>query len=140
DNDELIARVIAEDPRAAAVLFASNHDRVTQALGARLGAAFRKRGIDIHERAIFLMPNLAHESYLRLNELCDVMLDTLHWSGGNTSLDALASGLPVVTLPGDFMRGRQSQAMLRALDVPQLIAKDAEEYVATALRVGRERD
>src|SRR6185503_20704328 len=55
DNDDLIARVISQDPRATAVLFASTHDPVTQALGVRLGAAFRRHGIDIHERAIFLM-------------------------------------------------------------------------------------
>ena len=86
------------------------------------------------------MPNVPHPSYLRLNALCDVMLDTLHWSGGNTSLDALASGLPVVTLPGEFMRGRQSQAMLRGLGVPELVARSSEEDVATALRLGRDRD
>ena len=35
------------------------------------------------------------------------MLDTLRWSGGNTSLDAIACGLPVVTLPGaSCARGR----------------------------------
>jgi CRISPR-associated protein Csy1 len=140
DNDDLITRVIAGDPRGTAVLFASNHDAVTQALGARLGAAFRRHGMDIRERAIFLLPNVPHPTYLRLNEVCDVMLDTLHWSGGNTSLDALSMGLPVVTLPGEFMRGRQSQAMLRTLDVPQLIAKDADEYVATALRLGNDPD
>ncbi|HEX4764537.1 MAG TPA: tetratricopeptide repeat protein [Usitatibacter sp.] len=140
DNDDLIARVISGDPDATAVLFASNHDPVTQALGARLGAAFRRHGIDIHQRAIFLMPNVPHPSYLRLNELCDVMLDTLHWSGGNTSLDALSSGLPVVTLPGEYMRGRQSQAMLRALEVPQLIAPTPDEYVATALRLGQDKE
>jgi predicted O-linked N-acetylglucosamine transferase (SPINDLY family) len=138
DNDDLIARVISQDPKGTAVLFASNHDAVTQALGARLGAAFRRHKIDIHERAIFLMPNLPHPSYLRLNALCDVMLDTLHWSGGNTSLDALASGLPVVTLPGEFMRGRQSQAMLRTLGAPELVAKDADDYVSTALRLGQD--
>jgi predicted O-linked N-acetylglucosamine transferase (SPINDLY family) len=138
DNDDLIARVISQDPKGIAVLFASNHDPVTQALGARLGAAFRRHKIDIHQRAIFLMPNLPHPAYLRLNALCDVMLDTLHWSGGNTSLDALASGLPVVTLPGEFMRGRQSQAMLRALGAAELVAKDADDYVSTALRLGQD--
>ncbi len=137
-NDELLARVLAADPRGLAVLFASNHDSVTQAFGARLGAAFRRHHLDVHDRTLFLMPNVAHPAYLRLNELCDVMLDTLHWSGGNTSLDALASGLPVVTLPGEFMRGRQSQAMLKILGVPELIAADADQYVETALRLGRD--
>jgi CRISPR-associated protein Csy1 len=140
DNDELIARVLAEDPRGLAVLFAHGHDAVTQAFGVRLGTAFRRHGMDIQERALFLMPNVPHPTYLRLNELCDVMLDTLHWSGGNTSLDALASGLPVVTLPGKFMRGRQSQAMLAALGAPELIVGNVEDYVSTAVRLGRDGD
>jgi predicted O-linked N-acetylglucosamine transferase (SPINDLY family) len=66
------------------------------------------------------------------------MLDTLHWSGGNTSLDALASGLPVVTLPGGLMRGRQSQAMLRALGAGELVARDVDGYVETAVTLGRD--
>jgi predicted O-linked N-acetylglucosamine transferase (SPINDLY family) len=65
------------------------------------------------------------------------MLDTLHWSGGNTTLDALACGLPVVTLPGSMMRGRQSAAMLRRVGVPDLVARDVEDYVACAARLGR---
>jgi CRISPR-associated protein Csy1 len=136
DNDELIARVLERDGKGVAVMFASHHDHLTQAFATRLAASLGKRRVDIHERVCFLAPFIPHPRYLRLNALCDVMLDTLHWSGGNTSLDALASGVPVVTLPGEFMRGRQSQAMLRALDMPQLVVADREAYVATAVRLG----
>jgi CRISPR-associated protein Csy1 len=73
-----------------------------------------------------------------MNQLCDVMLDTVHWSGGNTSLDALASGLPVVTLPGSLMRGRQSQAMLRAVGADELVTEDLDGYLDTAERIGRD--
>jgi predicted O-linked N-acetylglucosamine transferase (SPINDLY family) len=66
------------------------------------------------------------------------MLDTLHWSGGNTSLDALAAGLPVVTLPGEFMRGRQSLGMLRLLGLDDLVARDGDDYVRIAVRLGRD--
>jgi CRISPR-associated protein Csy1 len=98
--------------------------RAHAAFAARLAAAFEAP--HRHPRARDLpAPNIPHPTYLRLNELCDVMLDTLHWSGGNTSLDALASGLPVVTLPGELMRGRQSQAMLQALGARELVARDA---------------
>ena len=34
----------------------------------------------------------------------DVILDPLHFSGGNTTFEALAMGTPIVTLPGTFMR------------------------------------
>jgi predicted O-linked N-acetylglucosamine transferase (SPINDLY family) len=136
DNDEAIARVLERDPRGVALMFASHQDNVTQEFAQRLNRSLQPRGLDIHDRVIFLMPSLAHPKYLRLNQLSDVMLDTLHWSGGNTSLDALASGLPVVTLPGALMRGRQSAAMLRTLGAQALIAPDLDHYVNTAVRVG----
>jgi protein O-GlcNAc transferase len=140
DNDDLIARVLERDENGVAVMFASHHDRLTQAFATRLAASLEKRRIDIHERVCFLAPFIPHPRYLRLNALCDVMLDTLHWSGGNTSLDALASGLPLVTLPGRLMRGRQSLAMLRALGAAELVARDADAYVETAVSLGREKE
>jgi CRISPR-associated protein Csy1 len=136
DNDELIAEVLARDPKGIAVMFASTHDILTQAFATRLARGLRKRGMDINERVHFIAPNIPHPTYLGLNRLCDVMLDTLHWSGGNTSLDALATGLPVVTLPGGLMRGRQSQAMLRTLGLEELIADGVEDYVVKAVALG----
>jgi CRISPR-associated protein Csy1 len=138
DNDDLVADVLARDERGVALFFASGHETLTQLFAGRLAGAFERRGLDIHQRAIFMRSSIPHPTYLRLNELCDVMIDTLHWSGGNTSLDALASGLPVVTTPGTLMRGRQSQAMLGILGLPELVARDAGELVATAVRLGRD--
>ena len=140
DNDELIAEVLARDPKGMAVMFASTHDILTQAFAARLARGLRRRGMDINERVHFIAPNIPHPTYLGLNRVCDVMLDTLHWSGGNTSLDALASGLPVVTLPGGLMRGRQSQAMLRTLGLEELIAGGVEDYVERAVGLGLDSD
>ncbi len=76
---------------------------------------------------------------MKLNAVCDVMLDTLHWSGGNTFIDAIAAGLPIVTLPGALMRGRQSAAMLGILGLDELVAKDADDYVRKAVRIGNDR-
>lgn len=69
-----------------------------------------------------------------------MVLDTLHWSGGNTSLDALAVGSPWVTLPGEFMRGRQSAAMARIAGVEDLVACDRADYLQRALRIAHEAD
>lgn len=137
ENDELIAQVLVRDPDGVAIMFASQHDRITKAFVTRLSACLERHGLDLRERVLFVAP-VAHPAYLRLNQLCDVMLDTVHWSGGNTSLDALAMGLPVVTRPGQLMRGRQSQAMLRILGVPELVTEDFESHVATTVRLGRD--
>ncbi len=134
DNDALYAQVLRELPQARLVFFEGRDPRLTAAFRARLSAA----GIAA-DRTSFV-PQCGHEDYLCLNMLCDVMLDTLHWSGGNTSLDAIASGLPMVTLPGRFMRGRQSAGMLTLMGVEELIAADADTYVATVVRLVRDRD
>jgi CRISPR-associated protein Csy1 len=87
---------------------------------------------------IKLLPLMSHRDFRRLMTVCDVMIDTPHWSGGSTSLSALASGLPIVTLEGRFMRGRQSAAMLRIVGVEELIARDTGEYLELALRIARD--
>jgi CRISPR-associated protein Csy1 len=134
DNDALFARVLAANPRAALVLFDGRHPRVTGRFMERLTRALDSHGVAVGDR-IFVLPALAHDDYLRVNLACDAMLDTLHWSGGNTSLDALACGLPVVTLPGAYMRGRQSAAMLRIVGAEALVAADQDDYVRIASRL-----
>ena len=131
DNDDLFAAVLMANPEAMLVMFDGRQPRVTELFMRRITAAFDAHGISVRERMIVLPP-FAHEDYLRINLACDAMLDTLYWSGGNTSLDALACCLPVVTMPGAFMRGRQSAAMLRLAGLPELIARDAGDYVRIA--------
>jgi CRISPR-associated protein Csy1 len=139
ENDDLIARVLARDADGVAILFASGVDPLNRAFRERLGRALARRGVAIDERVRFL-PFAPHREYLRINRACDLMLDTAHWSGGNTTLDALACALPVVTLPGRLMRGRQSAAMLARIGAPELVGQTPEAFVETAIRVGRSRD
>jgi protein O-GlcNAc transferase len=40
---------------------------------------------------------------------------------------------PIVTLPGEFMRGCQTAALLRAMDASELIANDHADYVDNAI-------
>ena len=138
DNDALLARVMAADPRGKLVFFGAQHEAINVAFKARLEAAFAERGMSFAERSI-LLPYMTHAEYLRVNACCDVMLDTLHWSGGNTSLDAIAAGLPMVTLPGRFMRGRQSAGMLRLMGIEELIATDEDDYFARVLAIANDR-
>jgi CRISPR-associated protein Csy1 len=121
------------------MLFAGHTSNATELFLQRFGAALAAHGLDIRTR-VCLLPIMARETYLRVNAACDVMLDSLHWSGGNTSLDALACGLPVVTLPGAYMRGRQTYGMLQLVGVPELIAGDEDDCVRVALRVARDSD
>jgi len=137
-NDRLLVAAMANDPKGVLVMFAGQNEGVTQRFVARLSRAFAEHSIAPQGR-VKLLPYSSHEDFKRINALCDVMLDTLHWSGGNTSLDALAMGLPTVTLPGQFMRGRQTMGMLTLLGVEELIASTADEYLVIAKRVATDK-
>lgn len=137
DNDAALARVLAAVPGSRLVLLGDAADPAMAALLARLGQALAGQGLDTAEVVRVLAP-MPHDDYLRLNQVCDVMLDSQHWSGGHTALDALRCRLPLVALPGRWMRGRQSMAMLRALGLDDLIARDVDDYVDIAARLGRD--
>jgi predicted O-linked N-acetylglucosamine transferase (SPINDLY family) len=63
----------------------------------------------------------------------DVALDPFPFSGCATSCDALAMGVPVVTLAGEWPAGRQTASLLVATGRPEWIARDGEDYVRIAV-------
>lgn len=111
-------------------------------LGANWLAGVRQRlagtGIDV-ERSIAVLPVRGYARFLGALAAADLVVDTPVFSGGATSLDALALGVPVVTCNGDTARARQTAAMLRLLDADALIASDDDAFVATTARLIADR-
>ncbi|BBD57756.1 group 1 glycosyl transferase [Nostoc sp. HK-01] len=104
-------------------------------LQARLQRAFAAINLNSEDYCVFLsIPERL--DYLMINLLADVYLDTFTWSGGNTTLEAIACNLPVVTCPGEFMRGRHSDSFLKMLGVTDTIAQNAAEYIDIAVKLG----
>ena len=138
-HDDIFPRIAAEVPDAQ-FLFLEHAlaPALTMTVQRRLAAAFEARGLDPARHVVFLPPQDSAR-YAGLNAACDVYLDSLDWSGGNTTLEAVAAGLPVVTLPGRFLRGRHSLAVLTRMGIEETIAGDMDEYVAIAVRLGRDR-
>lgn len=101
----------------------------------RLQRAFAALGLEFTDYCVFL--NIPERlDYLMINLLSDVYLDTFTWSGGNTTLEAIACNLPIVTCPGEFMRGRHSDSFLKMIGVTDTIAKDEAEYIEIAVKLG----
>jgi CRISPR-associated protein Csy1 len=128
--DDLIARIVGADPSATVVMFEDSAPALTERLRRRLASS----GVD-PARHVRWLPWATPEHFRAVIRACDVLLDSPGFSGGNTSLDAIAQGLPLIALPGLSMRSRQSAAMLRACGCAELIADSADAYVAGALRV-----
>jgi len=136
--DSLFAR-IAEETGPCAMWFCAWSDAFAEPLRRRLDAAFAARGLKA-EDYVTVHPRMRPEHFLGLMRAADVSLDSCEWSGGNTTMEALACGTPVVTLPGRFMRGRVSAGILaRAGLAGDLVAADGDDYVAKAVRLARDK-
>ena len=64
-----------------------------------------------------------------------IILDTVGWSGGNTSMEALYMEKPIVTLIGNSLRANHTVAMLKQLDLDILIARNYKEYISIASKL-----
>ena len=134
DMDDAFVKILEADANAVLVFFQADSRAVTFTFADRLTHALAARAINAKGQIKFL-PRLSAAAFRKVIQLADVILDPFHWSGGGTSLDAFAGDVPVVTLPGKFMRGRQTAAMLRMMEVEALVATDLETYVSTAIEV-----
>lgn len=68
----------------------------------------------------------------------DIALDPFPYNGGTTTMLALWMGVPVVTCPGETVAARQSWAVLRALELPELAATDLDDYVRRAVALAND--
>ncbi len=136
DFDHALAR-IAKATDARIVLFEFPLDCANRFIE-RAGRAFRAQGLEIG-RYVTVLGRREYPEFLGGIAAADLVLDSIGFSGGATTLDALSVGTPVVTLEGEFMRGRQTAAMLRLLEADELIAGDIDAYVEIAVALCGDR-
>jgi protein O-GlcNAc transferase len=137
--DEVFARIAAEVPdcQFTFIEFAGGRG-VTEMFRARLDRAFKAAGLSAGNHCVFL-PRLAPDCFVAAIGQCDVVLDSIGWSGCNSILESLVHNIPIVTLAGDMMRGRHTAAILKMMDVREGTSRTVDEYVSMAGFLGRNK-
>lgn len=103
---------------------------------ANLRATAAAGGIDA-DRLIFA-PRAPHGEHLARQSLADLSLDCRHHTGGVSTLDALWSGVPVLSLAGGNQSARTGASILQAAGLGDLAVASVADYRATALRLARD--
>ena len=120
------------------VFLEADHLYATNIFKERLLKEFVLHGLDFHKHVKFV-PRVSASNYIRLMSEMDVILDPIGWTGGNTSLQAIELGKPIVTFPGEFMRGRHTHAMLRMMGLDNHSSSSLGAYVDRAISLGSDR-
>jgi predicted O-linked N-acetylglucosamine transferase (SPINDLY family) len=131
DFDPIIRRILIEDPRAHLVLTAGWAPQLTDKVVERIA------GLSDLRSRFHSLPAMDRKTFIGLMQCCDLILDPPHYSGGHTSLEAFATGAPIITWPGHFMRARHTAGFYRLMRVEECVAPTLDSYADQALRLGR---
>jgi predicted O-linked N-acetylglucosamine transferase (SPINDLY family) len=137
DDDDAIVRIAAQVPNAQFAFLGVPGAPLTQIFLTRLKAKFAAAGLEF-ESMVAIVPPVAFERFGAFLRAGDIYLDSLGWSGGNTSLEAASVGLPLVTTPGGPMRARHTAAILRFMGLGRYVCENQDAYVAFAATLAQD--
>jgi protein O-GlcNAc transferase len=132
DFDVLLQGILEKDTQGILVLISHPAPAVNQQLLKRFSTRFTA---DCLQRVVFL-PRLDQQQFKQLLSCADVMLDPPCFGGGNTNYEALAIGLPVVTLPGESMRSRIALGCYQQMNFLDCVAGSPANYIELAFHLG----
>jgi predicted O-linked N-acetylglucosamine transferase (SPINDLY family) len=89
----------------------------------------------IQPNRIIFGKRLAKLEYLARYQVADLFLDTSPYNAGTTASDALRMGLPMLTCLGNSLVSRMGASLLNAVNLPELIKTNQEEYELFAIEL-----
>ncbi len=88
------------------------------------------------ERIFFTDRSKNYSDYLSKHMLADIFLDTSPFSAHSTGCGSLIAGVPIITLVGKTYASNVCSSLLKAIDMDELVSKNAEEYKKKAIDLG----
>lgn len=139
DYDTVLAGILAQDPLGHVILL-NTQEQWRQAVMNRLSVHPDFIAQPALLERLHFIPRQSATDILTLMALSDVMLDPFYVNGGTTSLEGLAMGTPIVTLPSRHFRGRMTQAFYRRMDWMTCVVESVEAYIALAVKLGTDSE
>ena len=134
--DSVLAAIAEGDPTGRIVLLEGKYPNWQERLRARWARTFPI----LLERTLFL-PKQSRQDFMALQGRMDVLLDPIHFGGGNTFYEAMVYGVPMVTWPGWHLRSHIAAGLYEQMGVEDApIVSRLEDYAPLALALGRDPD
>jgi len=99
----------------------------------RLERIFAQHDMELSNHMVIL-PWVSPTQFKSILNQADLYLDSIGFSGFNTAIQAIESGLPIITMRGRFLRGSFASGMLDKLGLNECIAVDEHDYIDKTLK------
>jgi len=139
EHDKIFVEIVQRIQNAQFIFFTYQQaPLLSKALFKRLSETFKAADLDFLNYAVFIPWQPKPEFYSIMRQ-ADVLLDTLGFSGFNTTIQAVECSLPIVTCEGRFMRGRFASAILKRMGLLELVASTEEDYISLAIKLAQDK-
>ena len=129
--------IIEKNPKCKFWFIATKNKFVANKFRERISMMCKEKNLYLDDFFVF-HPQTSYQDYLNIISRSDIILDSLDWSGFNTTLDALTLDKPIVTLPSNFLRSRHSYGILKSLRIDELICRSKKDYVDLAVKLSKD--
>ena len=133
-NDALWIDIARRCQPCKLIFFRSKPESLSCLLETRLRKAFVDADMDFDTHVRFI-PWLPQTDFFALLDRADAYLDSVGFSGFNTTMQAVERCTPIVAWEGQFMRSRFASGILRELGLDEWIATSMSEYAALVERL-----
>ena len=123
--DDYIIEILQNNPNSILVIL--NNESKSQVL-----KRFNNKNIS---SKIHIFPALAHNMYMNLMYISDIILDPYPFGGCNSSLEAFSMDKIVITHESNMINGRFTAGFYKKMGLDELICKNKNEYVEKAIEM-----
>ena len=127
--DKVINNILENDPNGIVVFIKMNLGSYIQdILINRLEKTLKQNMTRFH----LVEWQKCERDFYKLLSIADVIIDPYPFGGCNTSFSAFSMGIPIVTMPADFINGRFTYGLYKKMGIMDLVAYNDEDYVKLA--------
>lgn len=105
------------------------------ALLARLKKLFILNNLNITNYIELCPHDMNRHDFSAVMKNSDLMLDSIGFSGFNTAMQSIECLLPIVTKNSPYMRGRNASAILKKMDLPELIVESDQDFINLVVKL-----
>ena len=131
DFDDILEKILIKDNKGYIIFIGGigKYKYWSDALKERWSRNFSA----LKKRVLFLN-RLTFLEFLSLCDCSNVMLDPVHFGGGNSVLETMLFGTPTITMSGEYLKGNVATAVYKQMKIKNPpIAKNPEEYANLAV-------
>jgi predicted O-linked N-acetylglucosamine transferase (SPINDLY family) len=133
-DDPIFVDIVRRCRPCKLVFFQTRPHALSDLLERRLRSVFETQGERFDDSVRFI-PWQTQAGFFGLLDRAYVLLDSLGFSGFNTTMQAVERGLPVVAWEGDFLRGRFASGILREAGLGEWVVNSADAYAEKVHRL-----